>query len=143
MVLVLQTWVLTGKNWLHVTPWVLICLLLTKSILTERLLRPSNALVYKVENFAAVIVDNPIKTTLHDGEKFAFVILRSSIPIKVRDASLTIASRMTDSVDGGWTNELLFWIIKLVYAALAPLVVLKKSTSIKILFVPGSPRIFV
>ena len=141
--LVFQTWVLTGKNWLHVTPWVLICLLLIKSTLTERLLKPSNAEVYNVENFAAVIVDNPIYITLHDGEKFAFDIWRSSMPINVREASLTIAFRITDSVNEGWANELLFWIIKLVYVARAPVVVLNKSTSIKILFVPGSPRIFV
>ena len=44
------------------------------SILTERLLTPSKARVYNVENFAAVIVDNPIKIILHEGDKLRFDI---------------------------------------------------------------------
>ena len=51
-----------------------ICLLFSVSILTERLLTPSKARVYNVENFAAVIVDNPIKIILHEGDKLRFDI---------------------------------------------------------------------
>ena len=65
------------------------------------MLKPSNDVVYKVENFAAVIVDKPIKITLHEGDKLAFDICKSSIPINVRDAELTIASRITDCDKSG------------------------------------------
>jgi hypothetical protein len=40
----------------------------------KRLLKPVKEVVYNVENLAAVIVDNPMKTTLQEGDKFTFDI---------------------------------------------------------------------
>ena len=49
-----------------------------------------------------------MKITLHVGLRFRLDICKSSIPIKVSEASLTIASNFRDCATGGTEYVLLF-----------------------------------